>query len=405
MKLKKVSLLALSVISPVTGFSLGIRIPDQDAFATARGEAFAATADNPSAIYYNPSGITQLDGDNIRVGIYGIYLNDHYEGDGTSFNTRDSVQAVPQLYYTHTFQDVPLSVGLGLYSPYGLSIKWPGAAPFANNPDPLDDTAFYASLEYLAVNPVFAYKILPALSIAAGPTLNFGNLGLEEHVPGGGPTSDFKFNGDGFAPGFNAGILWQPLQKLSFGASYRSESRMTFNGHSDFNIPGFTSGSAGASANVPFPQNVVGGVSFRPTPKWNIEFDADWTDWHAFKTVTLSATPAFLGGGPIPLTFDWESSFFYELGVTYYINDDWHASAGYNYSENSVPDATFNPVIPDSPRHTWSLGVGSKWKNFSWDATYQIAWGPPRTVNLPNLGSNTFEYLSHAIVLAVGYHF
>jgi len=29
----------------------GFRLPDQDAFATARGEAFAATADNPSAIY------------------------------------------------------------------------------------------------------------------------------------------------------------------------------------------------------------------------------------------------------------------------------------------------------------------------------------------------------------------
>ena len=29
----------------------GFRLPDQDAFATARGEAFAATADNPSAVY------------------------------------------------------------------------------------------------------------------------------------------------------------------------------------------------------------------------------------------------------------------------------------------------------------------------------------------------------------------
>jgi long-chain fatty acid transport protein len=40
----------------------GFRLADQDAFATARGEAFVATADNPSAIYYNPAGITQLEG-------------------------------------------------------------------------------------------------------------------------------------------------------------------------------------------------------------------------------------------------------------------------------------------------------------------------------------------------------
>jgi hypothetical protein len=45
----------------------GFGLPDQDAFAMGRGEAFVATADNPSAIYYNPAGITQLKGDNLGV--------------------------------------------------------------------------------------------------------------------------------------------------------------------------------------------------------------------------------------------------------------------------------------------------------------------------------------------------
>jgi hypothetical protein len=50
--------------------------------------------------------------------------------------------------------------------------------------------------------------------------------------------------------------------------------------------------------------------------------------------------------------------------------------------------------------------VGSKWKNFSWDATYEIAWGPARTVTLPGIaGTSTFEYLSHAILISLGYHF
>ena len=53
----------------------GFRLADQDAFATARGEAFVATADNPSAIYYNPAGIAQLKGNNLRGGVYGIYLD------------------------------------------------------------------------------------------------------------------------------------------------------------------------------------------------------------------------------------------------------------------------------------------------------------------------------------------
>src|SRR5664280_3773860 len=70
----------LPFTSPATGF----RLPDQDAFATARGEAFVATADNPSAIFYNPAGITQLDGSNVRGGIYGIYLDPSYRRPGSS---------------------------------------------------------------------------------------------------------------------------------------------------------------------------------------------------------------------------------------------------------------------------------------------------------------------------------
>ena len=90
------------------------------------------------------------------------------------------------------------------------------------------------------------------------------------------------------------------------------------------------------------------------------------------------------------------------LNAQLLIQDDHGLTHG---SENSVPDAGFNPVVPDSNRHIWSLGVGSKWQRLSWDATYQLSWGPSRTVTLPGLGSSTFEYLSHAIALSVGYHF
>ena len=64
--------------STSTLWGTGFRVPDQDAFATARGEAFVATADNPSAIYYNPAGLTQLEGQNLRGGVYGMYFDPRY---------------------------------------------------------------------------------------------------------------------------------------------------------------------------------------------------------------------------------------------------------------------------------------------------------------------------------------
>ncbi len=73
-KTRRLLAILLSGVPAWKAAANGFGLPDQDAFATARGEAFVATADNPSAIYYNPAGITQLTGDNFRGGLNSVYL-------------------------------------------------------------------------------------------------------------------------------------------------------------------------------------------------------------------------------------------------------------------------------------------------------------------------------------------
>ena len=95
----------------------GFRLASQDAFATARGEAFAATADNASAIYYNPAGITQLTGNSLRAGLYGIYLNQTFQpterAAQSGHNLRQFGQtfaSIPQLFLRYTPQELSQSV-------------------------------------------------------------------------------------------------------------------------------------------------------------------------------------------------------------------------------------------------------------------------------------------------------
>jgi len=152
-------LLLFVLLLPGRLFGLGIRIADQDPFATARGNAFAATADNPSAIYYNPAGITQLEGQNASYSLYAIYLNSHYTSpSGSQLDTRDEIQAVPHLYYTYSLANLPLSFGLGVYTPYGLGLEWPDNSSFRT-------LSIEGRLAYFTVNPVAAWKILPSLSL------------------------------------------------------------------------------------------------------------------------------------------------------------------------------------------------------------------------------------------------
>src|SRR5262245_925368 len=112
-------LVATSLAGALDVAANGFRLADQEAFATARGEAFTATADNASAIYYNPAGITQLGGNNLRLGIYGIYFDPTFTppppGNNKTFHVENNLAAVSQFFYTYTPTNFPLSFGLGIY--------------------------------------------------------------------------------------------------------------------------------------------------------------------------------------------------------------------------------------------------------------------------------------------------
>ena len=384
---------------PGSVFGLGIALPDQDAFATARGNAFVATADDPAAVFYNPAGISQLEGMNMSFGAFGFVYGSPFKGDGTSINSKTQLEVLPQVFSSVSIPKYHLTLGLGTYSPYGLRYEWPASAPFVGAGET-------GQINYYTVNPVIAYQICSTLSIAAGPTLNYSEADLKEYpsvVLGPGyPALSFvnHFRGRDIDVGYNGGILWHPWVQHSFGVTYRSATDMNYEGHAT--IPP-TSTSTSAQANFHFPQTVDFGYSFRPTEKWNIEADAVWSDWSTLKTVTVNP----LGPSGDVLPFNWKPSWMLDFGVTRYLGEGWRLSAGYMYSMNTVPSANFNPLVPDSDRDIFSVGVGKKYKRFSWDAAYQLAWGPPRSVSGDSFppANGSYEFLSNALTINFGYRF
>jgi long-chain fatty acid transport protein len=412
----------ISGVSVWNASANGFGLPDQDAFATARGEAFVATADNPSAIYYNPAGITHLNGDNLRGGVYGIYLDPSYSppNGGQTFHSSDNFAAVPQFFYTHTVRDAPLSFGLGVYAPFGGNMNWPDGL----EDEDLRVAGISGSLKYFTINPVVAVKLSPTLSVGGGVMVNYGKinmlLGPEQWSQRG--TSFFNFTGDGCSVGYNLGILWQPHEKISFGATFRSSTSLNFQGNTDFQwtdkgTP--TPQQCSASSNFTFPLTAVFGVSYRPTPKWNLEFDANYTDWSSFNTITIQQsgppTPPFQQNTLVNL--DWQASWMYEFGVTRYFDSGWHVSAGYVFNENSVPDTYYTPLAADMDRDFFSIGTGFKGKTFDFDITYQFGYGPSHTVtgsrppvsieqlNATHPADGKYGFTSSAVIVSVGMHF
>lgn len=389
--------LSFSLLIPYNLDAGAFRLPNQDPEAIARGDAFVATADNPSAIYYNPAGITQLEGQNVSVGLYMISPGEEYKSpSGVTAKANSDFEPVPQFYYVISFTNLPISVGLGMYAPYGLSLDWGNNTPFKT-------VAESGSLLYLSFNPVIAWKINHTLSIGIGPTINYSQATFKRAI-GLLPGDQFKLEGDGIDYGFNAGILWQPHPQWSFGVNYRSATEINYRGTSSTTPHPPLPASTSSSAAIKFPQFVVGGISFRPTTNWNCEFDVDWADWGSLKQILIQNT-AF---GNVPLNLNYRSSFMYEFGVTRQLGKGYFASVGYIYNENSSPDTDFNPLIPDADLQLGSVGFGHHGKRWGWAIAYHFGFNGGRTVqnDTANPSANgTYKTFNNAFDVAATFKF
>jgi long-chain fatty acid transport protein len=386
-------LCALAAIGPCQVFGLGSRIPNQDPEAIGRGNAFVATADNPAALYYNPAGITQLEGQNVQFGSL-FYLNidaDYRAPSGKDTQNLRKVITIPHLDYTLSLKDVPVTFGMGVYAPFGLGMEWPDTAPFRN-------AGLEAQLTYLTINPVVAWRPVPTLSLAMGPTFNYSDVKLRQGII----TSPFQFHfrGDDWAYGFNAGILWQPHPQWSIGAKYMSATSMDYSGTASFSPTApFLPPPTHTQTHLDFPQIISAGISFRPTTNWNLEVDVDWTDWDTVKSAVIK--------GIATLTLNWQSSFFYEAGVTRQLGKGYYLSAGYFFSEASTPERDYTPLVPDTDLHVGSLGVGYKGRRWDLALAGQLIGGAFRSVNEakdPTV-KGRYSLFTPTLSFSVGYRF
>lgn len=391
-------LAALFVLAPAgAARAVGFLLPNQDPEAIGRGDAFAATADDPAALYYNPAGITQLPGTQVSLGLYAISAYTSFSSPSGSAHTDGTPQLVPQIYATYSFTNVPVSVGLGVYAPYGLSINWGDATPF-------NTVAESGSLLYLAFNPNVAWRISSTLSVAGGISVNYSQSSFQSALPAPYPFGQFKFNGYDVEPSANFGILWQPLPKWSVGLDYHSETMMNYSGKVQ-QTSGFGTPDVYTSAKIRFPQYVTGGISFRPTPKWNLEFDLEWTEWSVLKQISFQNTPF---GGPYPITLNYRDSFIYDFGVTRQLGKGYYASVGYIYSENSSPSANFNPLVPDAALNLGNFGFGHHGKYIDWAIAYQFAYNGGRNIlgDDPNPGTQgTYKTFNNAVNASMTFKF
>ncbi len=333
-------------------------MPNQDAFATARGNAFVATADNPSAVFYNPAGMSQIRDSEAQLGLYSIVLGNEATVRGVTTEASTELQAAPHIFYVKPYNE-KLTLGFGLNSPFGLGTDWGRDTNFS-------PVVTEARLTYLSGTSAVAYEISDELSVGASVSVNYADLTLEQGL---GPAGSYlRYEGKDVGVSAGLSVRWQPAEQHAFGLVYSSGSQFDLDGRTTSNLL-----ATDSSADLDFktPARLAGGYSYRPAPGWNIEANVEWLDWDSLDSLTLESSSV---GGSLPVAFEWKSSFIYEIGVSYTTPAGYVWAAGYDYNENAQPDRNFTPGVSDADRHWFNCGFGRRMENSSWMLAYQFGY-------------------------------
>lgn len=412
---------ALSTQALASGYNFG----SQSVSAQGTAHANGAEAADPTTIYYNPAGMSMLEGDQISIGVTGVLPDSSYTDSGShtygslvnkggttsaSGFAPDSV-FVPNLYMTHQVND-KVTVGMGIYVPYGAKLdygsSWVGRYALES-----------INLQSINFNPSISFKLDEHNSFGLGLSAQYMKATLQKAVDastgvymygaahsnaalmalaGSGALGDgqVKLDASGWGYGFNLGYLYKLDDHTRFGLAYRSKIRMTLSGSALWDYSHVGGGAAAstiagvlsaahsnsaASTDVTTPQSASANFYRDLTDKIALMGNVTWTGHSDMQNITIK----FLNTseGNMVINQNWKDSWLYALGLNYKYDDKLLLRTGIAYDQSPTDSvSTRHPALPDSDRYWLSLGANYKFdKNNSIDLAYSYVFFKDADVN------------------------
>jgi long-chain fatty acid transport protein len=365
---------ALILIGASSGYGAGFAMYEYGARGNALGGGLVGRADDPSALAYNPAGITQLEGTGFMAGTTVINPLASVEIAGEKVDAESKYWTPPHLYVTQQLDDT-FWLGFGLYSRYGLGIEYDSDWAGRYN-------VYEAHIQSLSMSPTLAVKVTDWLSVAAGPEImwfEFKQKKTADATPAalGGPTNnpatdDWDVNadlkGDSWGYGAMAGIHATPAEWLRLGFTYRSPVKQKVDGKAKFDKlnnaainPAYATlfNDTDASGEITLPDSYTFGVAIYPLEKLSVEFDAVYTRWSSFEELKIEYEDEIVPGRDTTVSEkDWNDVWRYQLSVEYALLNWLDLRASYVYDNTPIPDAHVDYMVPANDRQLYGAGLG-----------------------------------------------
>ena len=416
-----VSLLGLTNTATAGGFAL------IEHGASGLGNAYAgaaAVSSDTSTVWFNPAGMSQLEGRETSVAFHILSTDTTWTDQGTTLGAAlgrgpssgpdtanpGGTTVLPNFYYVAPVND-KWSYGLSIGAPYGSSTEydrdWKGRY-----------STVKSGVSVIDINPAISFKVSDKVSLGFGVSLQRLSAELESAVDSGAVCLGLAANaatsftsadcinvglapgvqandgygsitGDSTAFGFNMGALFTPRKGLKIGVAYRHSTSHELDGDVDFDVNAALRDvldSNAIAAGQPLTQGIFSDVpakaaidlpaTFSVSGAWavnkKVELLADftWTGWSSFEELRVTYDNPVQ---PDTLSVqDWEDVIRVSAGVNYQLNNKLTLRTGVAFDEEAIPSAQRRTArIPGNDRTWLSFGAGYKVnKNISFDVGY-----------------------------------
>ena len=324
---------------------------------TAGAGAEASALDASTAIpFYNPAGMTKLEGNQVIVGFGAIFPRVEFELDPSidGGNGGQAGNTVPILTaaYVHSFSE-RFKFGVALFPAAGAGLEYD--PDWAGN-----NQAITSEIAALSLSPTLAYRVNDWFSIGGG--LNLMATALETSVAGLGPNATIKIDGTDTQVSFNLSMMFEPGDKTRLGLAYVSETEFDYAGDVT-RTPGDL--TAPVNTTLTLAQLLRLGVHHDLSEKWAITGTLGWENWSALENQFISVGEV----GTATLPRNWDDTYRIGAGFHRRVGDPWLVRFGVNYdsSPTEAKDRTADLPVDDQLRISGGF-QNERGGKFSWGA-------------------------------------
>lgn len=395
-----VSLILVLTLEQSLCFGSGFYIPEVGAKAMALGGAFTARADDLTAIYINPAGLSRVTGTTLLVedGIMFLHSSFHRAGNFPAVKNAFTGGNIPFLGASSDFGLKDAVFALAAYGPYGApEVSYPASGPQKYNVIRAKNEQVMYSLGgawSLPWAPVRVGLALSRVDVFISYNFAYNLLGIDDPAFDAAVSADIK---DQNRYTIGAGAQYSPLPFLEFGASYLPPIPIKARGPIRASIPenlssvtgGITHTSDDLEVDITIPQIIRAGVRYLPTDRLDCVLDVVWMDWSRIKEYRLrfknyTLTPPNSFGTVITdmsLPKNWMDTLSVRVGAEYKLLDALSIRGGYFFEQGAIPNNTLDASNPDSDKHGIGIGVGWTIGPVRVDAAYSHVFQPVRNVS------------------------